>query len=145
MTRSLMSLGAVGAVALLLMTGCSAAPGEVEQAGVSTEPSRAAEPSTDPLAAEPTSEPTVDTSTPDGAFLDAIHRARAGAILSKQTQIPNATDDQLLAAGREACARVSAGETPETISLIEGETPDAAGYFTDSSAIIAAAVGSLCG
>lgn len=130
---------------LLLLAGCST--GGQENTALNGAPTVAPTDSASvaPLVAEAPSESAPpEASTPDSAYLAAIKEARAGAVLSRKTQIPDATDAQLLEAGREACARVAAGEVPETVSVISGETPDAAGYFTDSSAILGAAQKTLC-
>lgn len=59
------------------------------------------------------------------------------------TQIPDATDAQLLEAGYKACDRIESGEPSEDISLIEGETRTR-GYYMDSGAIITAARVTIC-
>lgn len=134
---------AAGAVAMLLLTGCTAAQEPAtSDATVSTDAVAGA---AAPLAAEtPDADSSEDPSTPEAAFLAAVHEARAGKILSTKTQIPNATDAQLLDAGRTACVLLADGQTLETITVIDGETPDSAGYFIDSSAIARAAAKSLC-
>ncbi len=58
--------------------------------------------------------------------------------------IPNATDAQLLDAGREACERRAAGEPSETVSVIDGEQQSGLGLYVDSGTIITAAANTLC-
>lgn len=140
------ALIAAGAVALLLLTGCSGGGEQVNVAVNSATPVPAATgDAAAPLTAETSAADVSEArATPEAAFLSAIHKARAGKILSAKTQIPDATDAQLLDAGRRACELLAAGEAPESITVIEGETQDAAGYFTDSSAITGAASKTLC-
>lgn len=100
----------------------------------------------DPPATEPTetSAPLTAESpaTAPSASQDYIESVRA--LLPKNTQIPNASDEQLLEAGERACDELAAGTDTLTLSLIEGETPNGAGSFDDSAAIITAAAMNLC-
>jgi len=133
---------AAGAVAMLLLTGCTAGA-QVASNGTGSSGETAA--SSAPLTAEtPSTAVSEAPSTPEAAFLAAVHEARAGKILSAKTQIPNATDAQLIDAGRAACKLLAEGQALETISVIDGETPDSAGYFIDSSAIARSAAKTIC-
>lgn len=60
------------------------------------------------------------------------------------TQIPNATDDQLLEAGVAACAQLAEGKMVDQVRVIDGETANEIGYFVDSMSIAVAAEGRLC-
>lgn len=132
-------------MALLLLTGCSAATQENVSVNNGTSASAVQDEPAAPLVAETPDAPSATSeNSPEGAYLAAIKEARAGKILTQKTQIPDATDAQLLSAGQAACVKIAAGEPSETISVIEGETRDAAGYFTDSSAITGAATKTLC-
>lgn len=121
-------IAAVALVALLALTGC-AGPAEPETA---SESETAA-----PLEAKT---PTAGTEgDAESSFL-----AMVGESLPEDTSIPDATDEQLLAAGMEACERLRAGETSDTISLIEGEQKNGADIYADSGAIITSARLTLC-
>lgn len=127
---------ALGVLLVLALTGCAGAAettADERTAPVTTE-------SAAPLEAEtPTAQPVDDT---EAVFLKKFHEIRA--TMPGETFIPNATDDQLLAAAEEACDRLATGETSDTISLIEGETKNGADYYSDSGAIITAARQSIC-
>lgn len=130
-------LVAAGAVALLLLTGCTST---VTSETVTVTPGASGTYSdgdttveVQPLTAE---SPTATDG--EAAFLDAVR-----ANLRPDNVIPNATDEQLLDAGKEACERLAAGESSDTISLIEGEQTTA-GYFRDSVQIVQAAATNLC-
>lgn len=123
----------VAAALLLTLTGCSAAPANA--GGERTAPTVTE--SAAPLVAE-TTEPVAES--PHAAYLDGVR-----ALLPEDTQIPNATDEQLVAAGEAACERLAAGEPSDAISVIDGETPNGIGYFNDSGMIVSAARTHLCG
>lgn len=90
-----------------------------------------------PLTAQPTDAGGEDVET----FLEFVH----GRMATFKTQIPDATDEQLEAAGREACERLLDGESYELMSVIDGEElSEPAGYYFDSNAIIAGAQMHLC-
>ncbi|WP_336633654.1 MULTISPECIES: DUF732 domain-containing protein [unclassified Microbacterium] len=125
--------GVVAAIVVLFaLTGCAGVT--TGTAGVGTE--KAGPASTDaPLTAEAPAE----APTGEAAFLEHVR-----ANLPANTQIPSATDPQLLAAGERACEEIAAGADTLTLSLIEGEKPDDSGFYPDSAAIIVAARASLC-
>ena len=83
--------------------------------------------------------PTTDAEGNESLFLEAVR-----ADLPANTQIPDATDQQLLAAGVEACQVLDSNTSPDDMSVIDGETRDGGGYFRDSSVIITAASLYLC-
>lgn len=117
-------------VAVLLLTGCSSTE------AVGADPSASG--TTAPLVAEtPSAAPTGDAA--DAAFLAYVREH-----LPANTQIPNATDEQLLAAGERACEEIAAGADTLTLSLIDGEHPNGAGSYDDSAAIVVAARANLC-
>ena len=117
--------------AIVLLAGCSSAP--------STNNSDATDAPSDtpaPLVAESAS-PSANPS--NAVFLEYVR----GKLLPS-TQIGNASDDQLLAAGHEACDQIRAGTDPGDVRVVEGEQPDGSGYYMDSSAIMNGALTGLC-
>lgn len=129
-------IAALALLAALTLTGCAAgteSAGDESTAPVATE-------SAAPLAAE-----TAEVSPSDdieAQFIERFHAFRAQNTLP--SQIPDATDEQLIAAGYDGCDRLEAGEVGEDISLIDGETRSEAGLFVDSGAILSAASVTLC-
>lgn len=113
---------AVAAVLLFVLTGCSAAAGDA--------PAESAA----PLVAE--SPAASAAGVDEAAFLEDVREN-----LPANTQIPDATDEQLLAAGADACAQSLAGTSSDDLSVIEGEVRSAGGegYFVDSGVILSAA------
>ena len=133
---------AVAALVLVLaLAGCgddggNAAPASERSAAQSESATEASEP---PLTAEPQTD--ADAREDTDTFLTFV-RARMGTYKS---QIPNATDEQLIQAGRDACTRLRDGESYEMMSVIEGEkVSEPGGYYYDSNAIIAGAQMHLC-
>lgn len=114
--------GIAGLALLLVLTGCAA--GGAGSTGESA-----------PLTAESPS------AEGDGA---AAFLADVRAALPDNTVIPDATDEQLLAAGETACEKLAAGDPSDQISVIEGEEKNGADLFADSSVIVTAARDSLC-
>lgn len=131
-------LVAAGAAALLLLTGCTSTVTsetvEVTPGASGTYSDGDTTVEVQPLTAE-------SPAATDGeaAFLDAVR-----ANLRPNNVIPNATDEQLLTAGQEACERRAAGEASDTISVIDGEEPNVGGYYVDSGVIITAARATIC-
>ncbi|MEZ3156850.1 hypothetical protein AB1K56_07945 [Microbacterium sp. BWR-S6Y] len=128
MTRRLY---AVSAIALLLLTGCSAGASEGRE---SDSAGRASASPEAPLTAETPVEGNDETT-----FYDAVRSK-----LRPDNVIPNATDAQLRAAGEKACAAIASGVDTLTLSLIDGEQPDASGFYPDSFVIIASARETIC-
>lgn len=93
----------------------------------------------EPIVAESPAPP-VAADDPEAMFLLEV-RTRLARI---QTQIPNVTDEQLLAAAYEACEILAPNQTGEDLSLIEGEERSPHGYYQDSSAIIVSARITIC-
>lgn len=123
--------GVIAAVVIsFALTGCS---GTVQAEPEGTE-------GTPPAASTPlTAESPAAAPSGQQAFVDAVR-----ASLPAETQIPNATDDQLIEVGQRACAELAAGSDTTVLSLIAGEQPSEVGYFRDSQAIITAAATTLC-
>lgn len=117
-----------GVVLLLALTGCSQSPADTAEAPDAVE-------TTAPLVAE---SPDALEST-DATYLETVREMLPG-----NTQIPDASDAQLIEAGKRACAELAAGTDTLTLSLIDGETPNGAGSFDDSAAIVTAAAITLC-
>lgn len=116
------------ALIALALTGCAAeGTPEVEKAA-------------SPAASAPlTAESPAAAPSGEAAYLEAVREA-----LPADTVIPNATDEQLLAAGDEACEAIAISDDTSTVSLIEGEQANGLGYYDDSSKIIIAARATLC-
>jgi len=127
-------IATVALVALLALTGCA---GGAESAGDESTAPVATE-SAAPLVAET---PVSDVSESEAAFLEAFREVQT----TYASVIPDATDEQLLEAGYEACDRLAAGEASTDISLIEGEerNPQSEMYL-DSVTIVSAAAPRLC-
>ena len=137
-------LALVGAVLLLALTGCSesvanAGDGRVGPAAESASPTPEATATTSP---EPIVAKPVDGAEPnEAAFIEFVR----GRLATFPSQIPDVTDEQLMAAAADACERIRGGESVEGMSVIEDEVPsEAGGYFYDSNAIIAGAQMHIC-
>lgn len=135
---------AIAAVVVLLfaLTGC----GE-ETATPADEPKPFAAPLTATEAPEtPAPDGDLVASEPDGAANEAAFLSFVRTRMSSfPTQIPDATDEQLLAAASEACDRIREGEDVDRMSVIQDEKPSEVGaYYFDSNAIIAGAQMHLC-
>ena len=130
------ALAAATAAVLLLLTGCTATEQPGPDASEAVASSAAPAASEAPLVAE------TPTATADGG--EAAFLAEVRANLRPDNVIPNATDEQLLKAGREACDRRAAGEPSQTMSVIDGEQANVAGNYLDSGVIITAARRNLC-
>lgn len=131
-------IAALALLTALALTGCAgtAAP-EVDERATSAESESESE-SAAPLVAESPS-PDAEVGT-DEAFLIA---ARDALEANGGSSIPNATDEQLLAAGADACEQMRAGADMEDLRLVEGEQPTETGY-TDSTRIAGSAAKHLC-
>lgn len=130
---------ALAVLLALTLTGCASATGnaaEERTAPVATE-TVTPEETPAPLVAE---EPAPEASGPDAKFLEYVR----GAILP-ETQIGNATDQQLIDAGHEACRQLEAGTALEDVRVVEGETahPSTGAYY-DTSAIMSGAILNYC-
>lgn len=137
------ALVATGIAALLLLTGCTStnttetavtpnAAGDGSSGGVTIE--------VQPLTAESPTPSADDSSDQD----EAAFVAEVRSTLRPANVIPNATDEQLVQAGRKACEMKQSGMPAEDISVIEGEERGISGYYLDSLKIYDAAKTLLC-
>lgn len=137
-TAALLAIGVA-----LFLTGCTATPASAPSSGTgdaTAARSSTSGPSAAPLVAETPSAPGGEGTA---GFLDKV-RDRLAKL---DSQIPNASDEQLISAGQEACDRLRAGESTDLMSVIDGEQRSGAnhdGYYYDSNAIIMAAQLKLC-
>lgn len=131
-------IAALSLAMLLLLTGCaSAAESAPDEVGSPQQASSTPEESPEPLAAESAAPAATDA---DAAFLAYVRDT-----LLPETQIPNATDEQLIEAGHEACAQLESGTPLESVRVVEGETAHpSTGAFYDSSAIMGGAILNYC-
>lgn len=129
----------LAALIALTLTGCASAADETPNASQSASQST---PSATPDALVAETPAAGEADDAEAAFVEKFHEVRA--TMPGDSQIPNATDEQLLSAAREGCERAAAGESTELMSFIEGETKNGAGYYSDSGAIITAARQTLC-
>lgn len=135
---------ALTALIALTLTGCTqtaAKPASETQGDGTSTVSETPTPSetTPPLLAEPLTTVELDQDDAEGKFLQVVREE-----LPLKTSIPEATDEQLLAAGNLACQKHADGEAWEDISVIEGEVRNFVGRYIDSAAIGYAARHSLC-
>lgn len=126
-------IAATAALLLLALTGCTGSPAStssrmpVMSDGATQFPTNTPK----PLVAE--------TQAPAAASGDAqyLKDVRKALTNGRQTQIPNASDEQLIKAGHDACAAVAAGTPEAKVTVIEGETfDDNWGGYMDSSIIL---------
>lgn len=130
---------ALAVLLALTLTGCAGGPedaGDERTAPVASE-SATPEESAAPLTAE---KPANEGDGPDAKFLEYVR----GALLP-ETQIGNATDEQLIEAGHEACEQLEAGTALEDVRVVEGETANTStGAYYDTSAILSGAILNYC-
>lgn len=135
-------LTAAASAALLLgLVGCSAAPEEapVEEPAASAETTQV-----EPLTAEPVEEEAT-AGTPEEAYLAAMReRLAEDRPPIEATQIPNATDEQLLEAAAAACEQLASGTVHDEVRVIEGEQPNQLNSYTDSGDIALYASEYIC-
>ena len=128
---------------VLMLSGCSVkTSGPLEAAG----PAGQGEPTETvaPLTAEAPATPAVELS-PEEAYLDAMRaRLEADRPAIEATQIPNASDAQLLEAAAAACEQLAAGTVHDAVRVIEGETPNQIGAYNDSADIAGYASKFIC-
>ena len=129
--RQMIGLVAATAATLLLLTGCAstAAPDVSASKPVAEDVA--------PLVAATPDEVTPDS--PEAGFLTEVR-----PYIDKSTQIPDATDDQLLLAGEDACTQIADGTLPDKVRVIQDEQPDDLGYYVDSGRIGYFAAEYLC-
>lgn len=132
-------IAAIAALGLLL-TGCAGGTDTDAKSREITQATQAAPDATEsaaPLVAETPSAPTMDDT--DATFLEYVRDK-----LLPETQIPNATDEQLIAAGHDACEQLENGTKLEDVRVVDGEKPHANGAYYDTSAIMNAALVTYC-
>lgn len=137
MTRRLY---AVSAIALLLLTGCSAGTPEDSEPETASSATTAPEATDAPLTAK-TPAPAVSAadSSPEAAYLEQVREA-----LPEDTAIPDASDQQLLDAAAAACAQMADGVDFSAVAVIDGEQTNDLGVHEDSALIAAVARKTLC-
>lgn len=129
---------AVAGLFLIALTGCAGGTDSAGGGGAAPAVSDTAA----PLVAETPDETMVEEDKAEEAFLAAFREIQT----TYASVIPDATDQQLLDAGYEACERLAAGEASTDISLIEGEERNAQSeMYLDSVSIVGAAAPHLCG
>lgn len=126
---------AVTALMLITLTGCASAAGDAGDERTAP----AASESAAPLVAETPAPSDPGGDDAEQAFLDYVREN-----LPTPTSIPDATDEQLLTAGEDACSRLAAGEPADGMVVVDGEQPWENGYYYDSSAIVGGASRYLC-
>jgi hypothetical protein len=129
----------LAALVVVALTGCAgSAPGAGDEraAPAATESATPVE-SAVPLSAE--------AAAPEISDADTVFLAYVRKTLLPDTQIPNATDQQLIDAGHEACRQLETGVALEDVRVVEGETAHpSTGAFYDTSAILSGAILSYC-
>ncbi|MBD8477560.1 DUF732 domain-containing protein [Microbacterium sp. CFBP 8794] len=132
------ALAATAVAALLLLAGCTSTT-TTETVTVTPGSSGAYGAGNTTVEVEP-----LTAETPAALDFEATYLEIVRAELRPDNVIPNATDEQLLEAGRKACEELAAGTPSDQISVIEGEPANGLGYFSDSGTIITAAATTLC-
>lgn len=126
---------ALALLAALTLTGCAGATSSPSDDGSMM--SRSTSETEAPLTAEPTSEPETGS---DQAYLVQLRQALEG---SGGNSIPDATDEQLIEAGQDACEQMAAGTALEEVRVVEDE-PETGVGFKDSLRIAAVAAQHFC-
>lgn len=126
---------AIAALLLLVtLTGCgdredgNSAPSGEAQAFAATAGTPAPTESVDPL------------SEADVAFLAYVR----ADLVPQSTIISDASDESLIAAGRQACEQIKDGVKYEDLRLVEGEEPAPSGSYYDTSSIMNGALVNYC-
>lgn len=127
----------LAALVALTLAGCAApASQETDEPAVTQSSPEAPE----PLVAQTAAPEEVDD--PEVLFVAKFHEMRDS--MAGASQIPDATDDQLIASGWEACELIRSGTSPDSVRLVDGEHPNGADVYADSSALMNAALLTLC-
>lgn len=135
-------IAATAAVMLLALTGCS---GGIEINATSDRTPAASETmASTPVPTESETVAPLVAETPASSEGDAKFLEYVRSELLTDTQIPNATDAQLVDAGHAACEQLLAGTQPEDVRVIEGEQPSSSGYYMDSLTIRSGAEQFFC-
>ncbi|WP_309129485.1 DUF732 domain-containing protein [Microbacterium sp.] len=143
-------IAAIVAAAVLVVGGGTAyalttsgqEPAPVETTATSS-PTPSDAPSSEPLVAEtpsPSAEEDAEAIAEEKYLIEARSRL---AGLGAATTIPDATDEQLLVAGGQACEALAAGTEIDDVSVVEGEER-VQGSYLDSASLARAAVLFLC-
>lgn len=138
-TAAALVIGGGTAYALTTNAQAPEVPALIEATATSTPmPTASGKPSpaSEPLVAE-----TPQATNPDELFIEEARDRLAG--LGLATTIPNATDEQLIAAGHEACDALINQQPFNDVSVIEGEQR-VQGSFLDSAAIATAGMLYFC-
>lgn len=123
------AIAATAALMVVLLAGCSA-PTTPDTASPSDQASPAPLVASTPAAEEP------------GA--DEAEQVFLTEVRSRLTQTSDASDEQLIAAGHDACDQWAAGVAPEDQRHIEGEQPSGSGRYRESLAITLWAAETFC-
>jgi len=130
---------ALAVLLALTLTGCASGPDGTEGERTAPVATETAEPegTSAPLVAE---KPASEADSPDAKFLEYVRDT-----ILPETQIGNATDQQLIDAGHEACRQLEAGTALEDVRVVDGETahPSTGAYY-DTSAILSGAIINYC-
>lgn len=137
------TMAPIAAVALLTLTGCAESTGNATAERSTVE---AAETAAPPIQPNETSEPLIaqeseDASSTESQFLVEARDRLSG--LGAATTIPDATDEQLITAGKSACGDLLSGTPFVDVSVIEGEER-VQGSYLDSAAIATAGLLFFC-
>lgn len=125
-------------LAALTLSGCA---GTADPTGDERTAPAASE-SDAPLTAETAEPETESAGSPDDQYLTDVRTALTNG---RETAIPNATDEQLLQAGRDACEQIAAGTPESEIHVVDGEQPDELlGEYPESYIIATVAQGRIC-
>lgn len=127
---------ALAVIVALLLTGCAGTTDDAASEPHGLAQSVPSE-SPEPLVAETSAPAEVGT---DAAYLEQLREALEG---SGGNSIPDATDEQLIAAGHDACEQLAEGRTFDDIRVVEDEPMSPTGY-KDSIRIAAAASVHFC-
>jgi hypothetical protein len=139
MKRGLIPAGVI--VLLLALSGCVSVETTEEQVQVTPGASGTYSDGGTTVEVEPLTAET-PAATDDGS--EAAFLAEVRGNLRPDNVIPDATDEQLLAAGYRACEIRATGQATDTISVIDGEEPTRGGYYRDSIQIVQAAATTIC-
>lgn len=136
---SALALALIGGGTAVALTGNNPEPQPTETivseptpTGASAQPDTNESPAggaTEPLTAE--TPVALDGDAADAKFLEIVR----GELLP-DTQIGNATDAQLIAAGHDACQQATDRVPWEDIRVVKDEKPATSGYYMDTSAIL---------
>ena len=137
--------GAVAALVIAL-TACSGGGVDEqpnnEQAGVANV-EETTNTTPEPLVAEtPATTESPDAGSPEEQFAERVKFYLD--IDPASNQVPNATAEQLIAAGHDACEQIASGTAYEDVRVVEGEQPQNGGYYLDTSAIMSGAIIAYC-